>query len=456
MSRLPAVLDRFGTGPLADDDLESARTARERRRLVIAYLCLVYLVQGRWVFGPLGGIGQPAVLFSMLLLALTIAAPLMPGWTMPARLNPVRVALLALVVHFVASSALAEYGSPSDVARITTYRDLLLWAGLVGLAWYVSRWMSVLDVDRVSRVVVGLATFTGLLGILQAFGIDLVETIPVPGLSLTNDINVSQLRSGLFRSYGTSLHPIEFSVVSAAVLPLAIHHAQHQRFPRKFVLAALVLFVSSLLSVSRTAVIGLVVALLVSAVTWSPRQRTRAFGVGGVASVGIYLAFPGLLGTLRQAFVSVNVDTSVAGRTEDFPFVVDLINQRPAFGIGFGMYSPVEYRLLDNELFQIVIELGFVGAAIFFGLLGLVVRTARRVGDDFLARGDVAGRNLSQALIAVIAVVMVSTLTFDTFFYRIALSLMFLAMGSIGALWDGVADDDQPSLPTTTREHARA
>jgi hypothetical protein len=140
---------------------------------------------------------------------------------------------------------------------------------------------------------------------------------------------------------------------------------------------------------------------------------------------------PGLLGTIRGLFLNASSDPSTGGRTADYGPAVDYLRERPLFGRGFGTFLPELYRTLDNQYLAIVVEAGLVGVLATICLLGGTILVAARGRARMSSPED---RDLAQSLAAGIAVLAVSAGTFDLFGFSMSVGLMFLLIGSTGAL----------------------
>src|SRR5258707_1166250 len=136
-----------------------------------------------------------------------------------------------------------------------------------------------------------------------------------------------QQRESFHRPSATAIHPIEFGVVLALILPLAIHQARYAppgRRLRRWTQVGLIA-VTLPMTVSRSAIVGLAVILIVILPVWPRRERWLAyivtvFGIG-VLFVGVH----GLLGTIRNLFLSVGSDSSTTSRTMAFAHAGPLV-----------------------------------------------------------------------------------------------------------------------------------
>ncbi len=198
-------------------------------------------------------------------------------------------------------------------------------------------------------------------GILQFYtGTNLASYVHIPGLTQNSEVLRSLTRSVLTRVSSTSTHPIEFGVTVAAVFPLTLHLAFH-RTRRWELIPAFVIGVAVPLAVSRSAVLVFVVTLIVMMLYWPNAWRRRAVLIAPVAVVALRLAIPGLVGTIYSLFSSIGGDPSVTGRTSDYGVVLGLYRDHPWFGRGLFTFVPAHYRILDNQLLMLLLELGAVG-----------------------------------------------------------------------------------------------
>jgi hypothetical protein len=227
------------------------------------------------------------------------------------------------------------------------------------------------------------------------------------------------------------MHPLEYGVVLCIAFPIAISlalkDASRSRLVRWFPVAAI--GVASALSVSRSALIGLLAAILVLAPVWSWRVRALvgAAATGLVIAVGVLV--PGMLGTIRGLFLGLAGDTSVVSRLSSYDVALEYIGRFPFVGKGFGTFLP-RYHILDNQYLLMAVELGVVGVAIFLGVLGAAIWCASIARRSATSELD---RHLGQALVAAVASGGVLLLFFDGFSFPMSAGMLFLVMGVSGA-----------------------
>ncbi len=273
------------------------------------------------------------------------------------------------------------------------------------------------------------------MGLIQFFThLPLINYIQIPGLTANSDLAAEiGTRGGDTRPPGTTIHPIEFGAVLTMMLPIALHYALHDHHRsrlRRWTPALLIAFAIPI-SISRTAVISAIVALIVLIPAWPKSIRRRGYAAI-VAVVGaVYLTVPGLLGTIRDLFTGISSDSSAASRTNSYNLAVELIGRAPFVGRGTGTFLP-DYRILDNQLLLTTVETGLIGLAALLALLLVPVFTAFRVRRNCT---DPTVRHLAQALAAGVAAGGASFAFYDALAFPMATSILFLLIGSIGCLF---------------------
>jgi O-antigen ligase len=408
---------------------------RDGATVLMVYVVLLLGLPSRLVFAPLGGAGTPASL-------LGIAGA---GWwtwhqvaratpSRTTRIHPVRWAALVFAISIVASFVAGmmrpiapDEASTSQLGLLT----LLSWIGVLLVAHDgpITR-------ARLDAVLTWLVLGAGLvatLGIVQfVTGRALTNYIVVPGLTLNNALVSLGTRSGFNRPAGTALHAIEFGVVITMLLPICLHYAM---FPGRLGrirrwLPVLAIAFAVPISVSRSAIVGVIVTFAVMAPTWRPAVRRTAALVSLSVLTVVFVTIPGMAGTLIGLFTGVSTDSSALSRTDSYALAWDFISRAPIFGRGFLTFLP-KYRILDNQYLGLLIDAGVFGLAAFLFLLmaGIVAaQTARR------RMTDPRDRDLAQALTASVAVALVSYALFDGFSFPMFAGVTFLMVGCAGCL----------------------
>ncbi|WP_424528695.1 O-antigen ligase family protein [Sphaerisporangium viridialbum] len=400
------------------------------------FLIVLFVMPARYVVGPLGGAGSPSSMVAVLLLVWYLLSTLSPRWTPIHGRQPVRAVIIFFAMAVLASYVAAATRPLSADEVNAADLGLVLVGGWAGIALVTADGVN--SMERLEtlrqRIVMG-ASFPAFVAMIQFFtGIEVTRYLALPGLVEKGSAVLFE-REGFFRPAGTATHPIELGVVLAAVLPLALHGAIYCRIPeqrrKRWLMVGLI--ASALpMSVSRSAILGLFVVMVVLLPTWPSEWRLRAILIFGVASIVMRLVIPGLIGTVLNLVSVIGSDENSTTRTGDYDAVVQAVTQRPLFGQGFATYLPRIYRVIDNQYLMSALETGLVGllALIVFLLTGWVLaRQARK------AAADEETRHLAQCLAASMAVAIFGFGTFDAFSFPMITNVMFLILGCCGALW---------------------
>jgi len=402
-------------------------------------LVLVFVLPARAVVAGLGAAGRPHLLVATGLLLWWLVTRLHPGLRTTARHG-----LLVFVAGYLGWLVLAwaagydrglvdAEGSGSDRALIVAFAYL----GLVLVASEGLRTRR--DVDRVLMVAVVGTAFSAVMGWVQFWlGRDLTVYLMLPGLQANQPlIGIAERGGGDFaRVAGTAGHYIEFGVVMATMLPLAVHYAMYGGQRLRKTRWLLVVFIGAAVpfSVSRSAVVAFGLATLVMLVGWPRRRRWNAVGVLLLAVPAFMVLKPGLLGTIKSLFLNAANDPSISGRTEDYADAWRYITERPVIGRGPGTFTPELYRLLDNQWLLSLIETGWVGVGLLALLVLATMRTLMTVRRRAAFLGDAEGANLALSLLAFVVTFAVTSFFFDAFSFTTVTTLFWLFIGIAVAL----------------------
>jgi O-antigen ligase len=291
----------------------------------------------------------------------------------------------------------------------------------------------------VLRVFVWAGGFMALVAFIQLVTkINIAVYIRLPGTQILGDIADFQPRGegGLFRVAGTATHYIEFATVMAMAVPFAIHFARFAASKRARAAAGIVAVMMTAaipIAISRTGVLALFTAVIVMFIAaWNWRTRYNVMLIG-IAVIGAFSVLkPGLLGTIRSMFTSIDEDPSISGRTDDYAIVSHFFNQRPLLGRGPGTLIPDLYLILDNQWLLTLVTGGIIGVAAF-ALLHLVSLTLAWIA---LKRADrPEDKHLCAALISAIVVSMLVSATFDSLGFTTFSFTLALVCGVSGAVW---------------------
>jgi O-antigen ligase len=401
-------------------------------------IILLYFIPAGQIIPGLTDIGRPAVLASILLAVWWFIGKLSPRLVMTG-MQPLRWAALFFLLSSMISYAAGYLRGLPSIEANSADMTMLGTAGLLGVIVMTADGISSrARLDRVLYVYVTCAGVMAFVGVLQfLIQDDITKYLTIPGLQQKRLQVGFEGRGdgGLFRVASTATHYIEFSAVMAITLPYALHLARFAptRKQRQVAAIAGLLVASAIpLTVSRTGVLaaGLVVLAMIPAWNWRMRFNIIALMLVGVAA--FVVVRPGLLGTIKSLFLSFESDPSIAGRTDDYPVIMQYFSERPWFGRGTGTFVPIVYQILDNQWLGQLVTMGVVGAAAFAALhitaLSLATIALRRTANP-------VDRHLCAALISTQIAAMVCATTFDSFgFDTFALTWAMLT-GVCGVMW---------------------
>jgi O-antigen ligase len=408
----------------------------ERTPWLLAFLCFLTPALPSFVVvaGPLKGNGSPARMIAVMFFGLAVLGFILIRRTATCRTLPPGIALILLFFLL----ELAVYGVSlthvdSAVIEASKTRGLIMVIAFTGLTLYV---MTRIETTRQRTVLLGCLaiglTFACAVGLLQRTGIDLRFFFKPPGFVIHADYLTFYERHGVRRVWGTSIHPLEFSVLAAATVPLTIHFARYAANRQVRWLAMLACGVALLAlpaAVSRSGVVALGAALLVYMWTFKARDLAVAVIAAAAAVLGYIAAFPGSANALWQTIINSEQDESVHARTADYAMVGDTFRAHPVFGRGLGSTLPTEYAFLDNEWLQAIVQGGIVGLTAMIVLAGGGI-----FGISAALRTASSPRERDQAYMigSIFVAVLSSSFTMDLFSCQQA-SLILLI--SFGLLW---------------------
>lgn len=411
--------------------------------VLVLFVTIRLVLPSQFVIGPLGGAGSPALLMALACLAWWGLARLQRTDAQPS--SPV-IGALILYIFLLGTSYLVAMTRPINAEEVSVGTLTLISAA----GWFGAMLLAhdgIANGDRLVRLMHYMAVLGGLLAIFGLFqfvtGRYWVDQISIPGLQTHQTVFSATLREGFTRPAGTAVHPIEFGAVMTMLLPVALARGIGQlpstAGARIGIVArwwpALAIGLAILLSLSRSAIVGLAVSAVVLMVTWTRRQRLLAVCGLGLLLTAVFLLVPGVLGSVLGLFTSISQgDPSVISRVQSYAIADAYTQQYPLFGRGIGTFLP-RYRIFDNQYLLSLVETGFMGVAslIILALTSIWAgaQTHRKASDPRL-RGSAAVATAASACGAV------SLALFDGFSFPMMPGLWFLMMGLCGAsyrLW---------------------
>jgi hypothetical protein len=259
-----------------------------------------------------------------------------------------------------------------------------------------------------------------------------LDQLPYSLISDQND------RGGRLRVYGPAQSPIAFGALFVMILPLGIYLVKRTG-RRVWVGATLLIGLGALSTVSRTAIVMLLVLVLAY---WRFRRAEvqRCWPLVVPLLIAVHFALPGTLGTLQGAFLpkggivaeqSAGAGTYGSGRIADLGPGLHDARQRLLLGQGFGTRltdrsePKVNAPILDDQWLSTLLETGIFGVLAWVWLFARFYRRMMRAaGSDDTARAWLlAGLGGSMLAFAV------SLGTYDAFSFIQVTILAFLQFG---------------------------
>jgi polysaccharide biosynthesis protein PslJ len=422
-------------------------------RILTFYACILMLIPSQYAIGSLGAAGTPAGVLAVVFFLWYCFAWLSPRSTVVRERQPLRLAMGLLLFSVLASYA-AAMTRPLNVLELNAAdRGLIIVAGWVGLALLTADSIdSVTGLEILLRRVVILATILAIIGVTQFFtGFNVASYIHLPGLVEQSHIIPVVPRDSFNRPAGTAIHPLEFGVVLGMILPLALHGARHAPAGRRGVRWTQVLLIATamMMTVSRSGMMAMALVMVIVLPTWDPGARRRAYAAA-VAFMGlVYIAIPGLLGTIKALVFHIGADSSTTDRTNGYTAAARYFTLHPWFGRGFGTFLPQFYTIFDNQYVLTIVEMGIIGLVALVTLFCVgwwLAREARKTSTDPRTR------HLAQCLAASVATAAFGFGVFDAGSFPMTCGMTFLILGCCGALWRLVRvpeDAPEPVLEPT-------
>jgi polysaccharide biosynthesis protein PslJ len=423
--------------------------SRERTPWLLCFLFLLIPILPAYLVpaGPLKSNGSPAKLMTIMCFALVILGFVLLRRTQAKRMiqpGVIFILLFFLLQLLVYGTGMIDPGDATVQASRT--RALLNLLANVGLALFILVRIKTARERKIllGCLAVGLA-YNCVVGLLQSMThIDLRFYFQPPGFVFnTEDLELGT-RSGVKRVLGTTLHAIEFSLVAAAAVPLAVYFSVYAK-KRSARIGAMLLCVLALVSmpaaVSRTGVIGLAVALFVYMWNFKVRQIATAVVVGAAIVLGYIALAPSVATALWASITGAREDDSITSRLADYAQVSRTFHAHPIVGLGLGGSPPSEYGLLDNEWLQALVQGGILGVTAMLvlvtgGMFGLAAALRSATTPD--------ERNQAYALGSMFMGILVCSYFFDLFGFQQATRIFFICFA---LMWSSYTIPISP--PTT-------
>jgi O-antigen ligase len=366
---------------------------------------------------PVDATADRVVLFALTAATLAYAAAAARGSGPKFRSGPPDQALAAFIVVAVLSVVL----SATTLASLEEFDPAAKRLGVLVIyavfLYVCAALIRPTEVPRFAALIVGFAAVTAV-GVIYEFRtgtnvfFDLASSLAPGGVQVSAE--PADPKWGRELINGPAEHAIAAATMFSMALPFAVVGVLRSAGSRDKVLYAIatgLILAASFATIRKTGALGMGTGLLVL-VLYRPRAMLRLLPLGLVVLVAVQFTAPGAVTRVKAQFFGDNLTSekgTAKGRTRDYQPVAPDILQNPVLGRGYGSYTPNQYRFLDNEYLQRLVETGVVGAVVYLLVVLAVAFTAHLTTR---ARDPVRSMT-AIAIVAAAAVYAVTSATYD-------------------------------------------
>jgi putative inorganic carbon (hco3(-)) transporter len=213
-------------------------------------------------------------------------------------------------------------------------------------------------------------------------------------------------------------------------LSIGVAFSSRERKTRSWpwVLCAATIVAGTLVTLSRSAIVGMTVALLVMAWRWPLGRVIAAGGAAIVAVVSTALASPTVYDAFLRAFTGANDDPSLEHRAIGVQFVMNNFTKTLWFGWGTGAWN---LWVLDNQYLGRLIEAGVIGLGGYIIVLAvplaLALRASRRAPREW--------SDVIRGIAAALSALMIINFILDTAGFAQIWTLTWILIAFAGVSW---------------------
>jgi hypothetical protein len=231
-----------------------------------------------------------------------------------------------------------------------------------------------------------------------------------------------------------------------ALVPVYLRLGRNHRLRTQLMIVLAFLLIVELATLSRSGLLGLGVGVLMLAVVYRHKLRSREL----ILPLLAVLAVVGIVVLSRLHFFETVIRSrfqtggnSTSAHFGVYDFIPNVLSTHPLFGLGFNTFS-VYYEAVTGKTnwgphsfyVALLVETGLVGATVFGVFLWYLFRrlhAARAIGRELAARGDPAAarvRPLAWGLTAALVGTLVANVFYltMTFYYFYVLAVLILAL----------------------------
>jgi O-antigen ligase len=426
---------------LADLDPATSRAGKVPLLLRVT-AAAIFIFPSSMIIKPIGAAGTVPLMLAMLLFVLWAASCIFALHDPIPFRHPGRIALGLLLLGTCISyvGLYSGWTGPSTVAaRAAADRWVMLLLGSSALVFVATETIRTMaDAMVYIRAMLAGGAFCCLVACTQFFlQINPMEWFHfiMPGFSYNGGDTTFQNRGALLRVAGSTFTPIELAVVSSMLLPLSIWRGLFDTAGRKWMhwAGTFLLIFAIAATISRSGILGISIALAIFIPFMPVAARKWTFVVLPIVIAALFMGIPGLVSTIYSSLTPEEGDPSISTRTNNYPRVAAMFEERPIIGAGPGNYLPANaLHILDNQYLNATVTMGMVGLVCtiaYFVIPGVGALLAARIAKA------PALRSLAAAVAAAGLVGTVCSLTFDSLSFPVFALTYPLFIGLGGAVW---------------------
>lgn len=426
---------------LSDFDPVASREGKVPPLLRLTAAAL-FIFPSSMVIAPIGAAGTVPLLLALVLFILWLGSAFFGLHDPIPFRHPGRIALALLLLGTCVSyvGLYSGWTGPSTVAaRAAADRWLMLLMASSAIVLVATETIrTIADAMVYARAILTGGLFCCLVAAAQFFlQINPMEWVQgiMPGFTYNGGDTTFQNRGALVRVAGSTFTPIELAVVSSMLLPLSIWRALYDHRGRKWIhwIGTSLLVFAIAATISRSGILGIIIALTIFVPFMPAIAKKWAFVVAPLGVAALFMGIPGLVSTIFSSLTPEAGDPSISTRTNNYPRVAAMFEERPIIGAGPGNYLPDNaLHILDNQYLNATVTMGLVGlicTVAYFVIPGIAALMAAR------AATSPALRSLGAAVAAACLIGMVCSLTFDSLSFPIFALTYPLFVGLGGAVW---------------------
>jgi hypothetical protein len=185
---------------------------------------------------------------------------------------------------------------------------------------------------------------------------------------------------GRFMTQGPAEHPLEAVAMLSMALPIAfvgMMKTTERRTRFLYGLAACLIIGAAVSTYRKSALLG-PLSIVLTLAYFQRRELLRLSPLTLVSVVLIHAVSPGALGSVLFQFQPDRLGVgTVSDRAADYDAIRPDVWSHLPFGLGYGSYDHVAYRVLDSEILNRLVDTGVVGLLSFVLMLVTIALAAR-------------------------------------------------------------------------------